>query len=97
MKMISHQTISVHLPSGLAARLPKGKEKLLPILIIKKNRFVPVPTVHHMITGARVLNAQWSGHRCERNRRKHRLSIVSHDPFYSSVLVLPVVAGFTQT
>src|SRR6266498_4541714 len=83
-KMIFHQTISVHLPAGLAARLPKGKQKLLPILVFEENRFAPVPTAHHMIAGARALNAQWSSHRRQRNRRNCRLSIVSSDPFLLS-------------
>src|SRR6266496_6398684 len=81
MKMISHQTISVHLPASLGARLPKGKEKLLSILIIEENRFAPVPTAHHVITGACVLKAQRPGHRRQPNRRNRRLSIVSSDPF----------------
>jgi hypothetical protein len=40
MKMIARQAIRVHLPASLQARLPKGKQKLLPVLVINENGFV---------------------------------------------------------
>jgi hypothetical protein len=44
MKVIAHQAVGVPLPASLRARLSKGKQKLLPVLLIKKNGFAPVPT-----------------------------------------------------
>src|SRR5712692_10507321 len=37
MEMIAHQTISVHLPAGLAASLAQGDKKLAPIFIVEKD------------------------------------------------------------
>ena len=62
MKMIAHQTVSVHLPAGLGAGLSKGKEKLLPILLIQENKLAPITAAHQVIAGTRILNAQRSSH-----------------------------------
>jgi hypothetical protein len=62
LAMIAHQTVSVHLPAGLAASLPKGKEKLLPILLIQENKLTPITAAHQVIASSCILNAQWSSH-----------------------------------
>jgi hypothetical protein len=46
MKMIAHQTIGVHLPSGLRTRRAEELEKTLSILSIPKNLLAPVAAFH---------------------------------------------------
>ena len=52
MEMISHQTLTVHLPAGLAASLLQSNEKLLPIPVVQKNRPAPITAAHEVITSA---------------------------------------------
>jgi hypothetical protein len=50
----------MHLPAGLGASLPKGEEKLLPILLIQENKLTPITAAHQVIASSCILNAQWS-------------------------------------
>ena len=43
MKVIVHEAIHVNLPVGFKARLPERLEEQLPVLVIQKNRLLPIP------------------------------------------------------
>lgn len=62
MKVVAHQTISVHLPAGFLASFTQGFEKALAVLIIMENIFAPVAAVHEVVDRPFVLHAQPSGH-----------------------------------
>src|SRR5437762_856571 len=62
MKMIPHQAIRVHLPIGLGASFAESFQKPSPILIIAKNVFLPVATIHHVIDRAGKFNSQSPSH-----------------------------------
>jgi hypothetical protein len=49
MKVVGHQTIRMHLPIRLLASLPQGLQKQHPVLVVLEYRFMPIPTIHHMI------------------------------------------------
>ena len=52
----------MHLPPGFAASLSKRAEKLLPILVILKNRLTPVSPVHDMVHRAAIFDSELSCH-----------------------------------
>jgi hypothetical protein len=57
MKVIAHQTISMHLPIGLLTRPGQRFEKILPIHVIVVNVLTPIPTAHHMMDRSRIINS----------------------------------------
>ena len=60
--MISHEAISVDLPTRLATRFAEGFEEPLAIAVIAKDRFTTVATIHQVINRSGVLHSQLSGH-----------------------------------
>src|SRR4026209_1667715 len=62
VKMIAHQTIGMDLPAGFLARLAQCFEEAVAVLIIAKDRFSPVATIHQVVDGTWKLNSQWSWH-----------------------------------
>jgi hypothetical protein len=58
MKMIPHQTIRVNLPTGFGAGFGESGEKLLVIQIIAEDRLTAVATVHDVVNGAGIFDAQ---------------------------------------
>ena len=73
MKMISHQAIRMHLLSRLLASLPQRFQKPPPILVIQKNRLLPIPPAHHMIIRSCVFQAQLPCHRKHLSEFKNML------------------------
>jgi hypothetical protein len=47
----------VHPPAAPGARLAQRLEEQLPVVIVPKNLFPPVPPRHDMVEGAGILNA----------------------------------------
>jgi hypothetical protein len=62
MKMITHQTIGMNLPTRTLTGLPERPQKSPPVLIIKKNSLLAVPSAHHMVNCPSVFDSQLSGH-----------------------------------
>jgi hypothetical protein len=61
MKMITHQTISMNLPTRTLTRLPERPQKSPPVLIIKKKSLLAVPSAHHMVNCPSEFDSQLSG------------------------------------
>jgi hypothetical protein len=57
MKMIAHQTASVHLPAGLLTRRTQGLEETFSIQIVPKNLLTPIAAAHQVIASPCLLNA----------------------------------------
>ena len=57
MKMVRHQTISVHLPASLFTSPSKGAQKIDSVAIIAENRFPVISPAEYMIEGARILDS----------------------------------------
>jgi hypothetical protein len=55
MKMIAHQAIRMHLPSGLLTSLSQGLHKLNPIRIIIKDCLAASAPAHHMVMRSSIL------------------------------------------
>ena len=62
MKVIVHQAIGLHLPTGLAARLSQRLKKALAVAVILKEGFASIPAIHHMINRSGILDSKFSGH-----------------------------------
>jgi hypothetical protein len=62
MKVITHQTIGMHLPIGFLARLGERFEKILPIHIIVVYVLAPIPSTHYVMDRSRIINSQLTGH-----------------------------------
>jgi len=62
VKMIAHQTIGMHLPIGLLARLGQCLEEILPVHIVHIDVLAPIPTAHHMVDGSRKIDSQLARH-----------------------------------
>jgi hypothetical protein len=62
MEMIVHQTVGVHLPSGLLTSSTQPLEEARSIQIIPKNLLAPIASAHRVINGSFVLNAQLARH-----------------------------------
>jgi hypothetical protein len=62
MKVICHQTIGMHLPTGLQTSLPKRAQKFRPVVLIQQYRFAPISTAEHMIKRACVVYPEGTGH-----------------------------------
>ena len=80
MKVVRHETIGMHLPTGLLAGFAQGLEKAA-VRIVLENPFAAVPAVHQVVNGARVLDSQLARHGKEDSRQQSRVSIVMTDPF----------------
>ena len=65
MKVIVHQAIGLHLPTGLAARLSQSLKKALAVAVILKEGFASIPAIHHMINRSGILDSKFSGHSSE--------------------------------
>ena len=61
MKMIRHEDIGMNLPARLGACLSQGLEEPLPIPVILEDRLAPVPAIHDVLDGARILDSQLAG------------------------------------
>jgi len=85
MKMIPHQTVGMHLPARLEARLPESVQKTLMILIVFENGFPPITTVHDMIDRSRIFHPQFAGHArlpAQRKDATYFSTIAGTDPFF---------------
>ena len=58
MKMVPHQAIRMHLPTGLGTPLPERVQKAPTIPLVEENRFSPVAPVHRVVNRARILDSQ---------------------------------------
>ena len=52
--------LGMNLPTRTLAPLPERPQKSLPLLIIKENSLLPVPSAHHMINPTSVFASQLS-------------------------------------
>jgi hypothetical protein len=57
MKMIGHQTIRLHLPTGFETSLPQRGQETLAVSVILENRFAPIPAIHDVINRPGILNS----------------------------------------
>ncbi|MCG3775204.1 MAG: hypothetical protein JW395_2033 [Nitrospira sp.] len=60
--MVTHQTIGMHLPIGLLARLGQSLEEILPVNIVQINVLAPVPAAHHMVDGTGKIDSHLPRH-----------------------------------
>jgi hypothetical protein len=60
--MVAHQTIGMHLPIGLLARLGQCLEEILPVHIVEINVLAPIPAAHHMVDGSSKIDSQLTRH-----------------------------------
>ena len=60
----------MHLPATPETSFAQRLEKPLPVSIILKDRFAPVPSVHQVIDDAGIFDSQFAGH--ERQRKGAR-------------------------
>ena len=65
MKVIGHETKTVHLPSRFLATLLECRKEALAILVIIEDAFSMVTTTHEVVNGAGILDAQLSRHCAE--------------------------------
>jgi hypothetical protein len=63
MKVIAHQTIGVNLPLSLGTSLAQGLNEPKPILLIGKDGFLMVPSIHDVVDGSRILHSNFACHR----------------------------------
>jgi hypothetical protein len=62
MKVIAHQAISMNLPTGFRARFAQRFEEQFTIGIAFEDVFTAVATIHHVVNGAFIFNAQFARH-----------------------------------
>jgi hypothetical protein len=62
MKVVGHETVAVDLPACFQAALLEGAEKAMAILVVAEDRLTVVASVHNVIDGARILNAEFPNH-----------------------------------
>src|ERR1039457_6989774 len=62
VKVVAHEAIRVHLPTGLLARLRERLQQPLPVLVILEDGLPPVAPIHHVIDRPRILDAQLPSH-----------------------------------
>ena len=62
MKMIRHQAIRMNLPFSFATSLGQSLKETFPIHVILEDGFTAVPTIHHMVNRAWILDSQLAGH-----------------------------------
>src|SRR5689334_7672325 len=62
MKVISHQTIRVHLPISLLARFGQSRQKHLAVFVLEKYLLAPITAAQHMVNCPFVLHTRFSGH-----------------------------------
>ena len=60
--MVAHQTIGMHLPIGLLARLGQSLEEILPVHIVQIDVLAPVPAAHHMLDGTGKIDSDLPRH-----------------------------------
>jgi hypothetical protein len=57
MKMVRHQTEAVHLPACFFTALLQGRQKPAAVLVVVKDVFAVITSIHHVVHGAGVLDA----------------------------------------
>jgi hypothetical protein len=62
--VVAHHDPGVNASTGLFARLRQRSQPQLSIPVISVNITPLVATRHHVVSGAAILNANVSGHRC---------------------------------
>jgi hypothetical protein len=62
VKVVAHQAIRMHLPTGLLTDLSQRLQQSLPVLVVLEDGLPPVASIHHMIDCPRILNAHLSSH-----------------------------------
>jgi hypothetical protein len=60
--MVAHQTIGVHLPTGLLTRLRQGLKEIVPIHVIQINVLSAISPAHDVIHRAGILDAHLPWH-----------------------------------
>ena len=88
MKMVAHETPGMDLPGRLGASLAQRCEKQFAVLIIVKDIFMPIATIHHVIDCAFILHAQLASH--ARTLIDNQPSVNTWDrPLLPSILFTP--------
>jgi hypothetical protein len=62
MKVVFHQTVRMHLPVRLLARLPEGGKEQFPVRVISKDGLPPVATIHHVIDSSWIFDPDFPRH-----------------------------------
>jgi hypothetical protein len=60
--MIRHQDERVNSPTRALACLRQGGQKLFPICVVAKNRFLPIATIQQMVDRAGELDSRFARH-----------------------------------
>ena len=89
VEMIGHQTQGMCLPARLATGLAQGFKEQVPVLVPQENGFPPIPTIHHMVNGPGIFQAQLSRHSGRVWSERENMSIVISDPFQQAVQINP--------
>ena len=63
VKMVPHQTVGMHLITGLQTRFSKRLEKVLAIHVTQKDVAFAVRTTHDVVDGSKVLDSEFARHR----------------------------------
>ncbi len=93
VKVVAHETIGVHLPTGLLTGLAQGLEEPVPVLIVVEDLLAAVATVHQVVDGSRILHSKLARHRWQRAREGQNVNS------YDRPLSRPAFAArlFTET
>src|SRR5437016_3537468 len=65
MKVIPHEAIGMHLPTGLFAGFGKRLQEAAPVNVIQEDNLAPVATIHEVINRPRVLDSELASHDCQ--------------------------------
>ena len=87
--MIAHQTIGMHLPTGLHADLAQRGQETLVVGVIPEDWLTAVAAIHHVIKGSRILDSQFARHARDHLSLGHIVNTIdrplfpfSNDPFF---------------
>jgi hypothetical protein len=69
--VIRHQDKRVYSPTGALTGLAQRGQEALSVIVIPKNRFLPIAAIHQMIDGTCKFHASFPRHGCTLSRRFH--------------------------
>ena len=80
MKVAAHENIGMHPSAGFLTGMSQGVQDCSPVLIVQKNCFPSVPSVHQMVDGVFVLDSNGWGMTSAKILTAAGVSIVRTDP-----------------
>jgi hypothetical protein len=85
VKMISHETVGVHLPAGFLAGFSQRFEEIMPVNVVEKDILAPIAAAHQVVNRTRKLNSKlaghWSAFKLRAHLRKEESNSLRTDPF----------------